>query len=397
MDFRSTAFLADPYPSYRFLRDHAPFWREPHSGHVYVTRYDDVRALLLDPSLSSDRTEERLHRVAGGEADALRPILHDRLLMTDGAHHRALRQQVGASFTAAQIRRCSDLVAGIVDDELRGIDWSRPVDVLNQLAIPIPSRVILSVLGFHEDDHAALRRWTDAFYEWLASSPGSIEARTARAVHATAHIHDLVVAEVARSREAPSDTMLGHLATSVAAGQLTDDEVVANLIGIVNAAHETTTSLLVNGTLALLQNPDQLALLVEDPELLDAAVDEMLRFDGPAQIVSRLVVDERQIGDVLCVPGTLVALVIGSANRDERAYDDPDRFDVRREGSTSLSMGHGAHYCVGSALAKLEAIEFFRRVVPRLVDARLVTDPVTWRPTPAFRCPSALVVDFGRP
>ncbi|CAB4859006.1 unannotated protein [freshwater metagenome] len=396
LDFRSPEFIANPYPTYALLRDQQPFWFEPHSRHVYVSRYADIKAVLLDQRFISDRTDERLARLpAGTSSTCLRRVLHDRLMMTDGEEHRSVRRQVSWAFTAAQVRTYGDLVRGSLTQAFGRIEWSGPVDVLRQIALPVPSQVILSILGFDEGDHDSLRLWTDEFYEWLASSPAPMAERTEHAVDGTGRMYEYVERQVRGGRADTDGSLLSALIASEEAGALTTDQVVANLIGIVNAAHETTSSLMLNGTVALLRNPGVLEDLLEHPDLIPAAVDEMARYDAPAQIISRLIVEPTVVGDISCEPGTLLALVLASGNRDERAYGDPDEFDIRREGPVNLSFGHGSHFCVGTALARLEAIEYFTMLLPRLRGARILNEPIPWRPTPAFRTPDELVVQFA--
>jgi cytochrome P450 len=205
---------------------------------------------------------------------------------------------------------------------------------------------------------------------------------------------DYVERQVLGGRANSDGSLLSALVASEEAGTLTTNQVVANLIGIVNAAHETTSSLMLNGTVALLRNPDVIEDLLEHPELIPDAVDEMARYDAPAQIISRLVVEPTAVGDISCEPGTLLALILASGNRDERAYETPDDFDIHRTGPVNLSFGHGSHFCVGTALARLEAVEYFTMVLPRLRGARILSEPIPWRPTPAFRTPDELVVQF---
>ena len=367
LDFRSAEFIENPYPTYARLRDEQPFWFEPHSQRVYVSRYADIKAVLLDPRFISDRSEE----------------------------YRAVRRQVSWAFTTAQVRTYTDLVRETLTQAFDRITWSDPVDVLRQIALPLPSQVILSILGFDEGDHESLRLRTDELYSWLASSPAPMGERTDHAVYGTGHMVDYAERQVLGGRANSDGSLLSALVASEEAGALTTNQVVANLIGIINAAHETTSSLMLNGTVALLRNPDVIEDLLEHPELIPDAVDEMARYDAPAQIISRLMVEPTVVGDVPRESGTLIALILASGNRDARAYETPDDFDIRRKGPVNLSFGHGSHFCVGTALARLEAVEYFTMVMPRLRGARILSEPIPWRPTPAFRTPDGLVVHFA--
>ena len=269
------------------------------------------------------------------------------------------------------------------------------MDFLEDIALPIPSKIILLVLGFPPDDFVQLRQWTSDFYTWLASSPDSIEVRTQRAMDATQHMRDYISDRLKNPPE--GDSLLHELLADEAAGELTDDEVVANLIGIVNAAHETTTSLMANSMILLLSHPDQLDLLLADPSLVSGAVVEVGRLESPSQIISRVAAHDLELQGVSLRAGQLVAINLAQANRDPSVYPDPDRFDITRSGLAPLTFGHGEHFCIGTALARLETEVLVSMLLPRLPGATIVNSPVEWRPTPAFRCPKELVIKFGQP
>lgn len=390
-------YIADPYPTYRAMAEEAPVWLQEETGHVYVSRYADVKAVLLDSAnYSNNRVQDRLSRVADEiPAQCLAAILHDRLVMTDGPRHRALRVKMRDAFTAARVRTYEPMIHEVIEDHLAGIDWSRPVDFLQEIALPIPSKIVLLVLGFPPADFAQLRQWTSDFYTWLASSPDPIEMRTQRAIDATQHMRDYISD---RLRNPPGDgSLLDELLADEAAGELTDDEVVANLIGIVNAAHETTTSLMANSIILLLNHPDQLDLLVADPTLIPGAVVEVGRLESPSQIISRVAARDLEFQGVGISAGQLVAINLAQANRDPDVYPDPERFDVTRSGLAPLTFGHGEHFCVGTALARLEAQVLIGMLLSRLPGARILSDPIEWRPTPAFRCPRELIIQFASP
>jgi len=394
-DLRSPSFIADPYPVYRAMRDEAPFWRDPFTGHVFVTRYADVLGILKDPRFGSNRIADRMKRVpASVDTESLRSMLVDRLVMTDGDRHRDLRREVGSAFTAAMVRTYSPGTDAVVQAAFERFSERETLDVLNDLALPVPSQVILSVIGLPPRDHAQLRQWAEDFYLWLAHSPGDITARTERAVASVSGMSEYIRRELPAASVATGDNYLARMRANLADGRMSETEVVANLIGIINAAHETTTSLITNGTLALLQNPDQLQILIHKPDLIPNAIEEMLRFESPSQIISRIATEDVSLDGVDIAAGDMVALVLGSANRDERAFSHPDRFDVRRDERQHLAFGHGSHFCTGRGLASLEVAMIFRRLVPLLPNARIVSGDVVWRPTPAFRTPTALTIEF---
>lgn len=389
-------YIADPYPTYRAMAEESPVWLQEETGHVYVSRYADVKAVLMDSAnYSNNRVQDRLSRVPDEmPAQCLAAILHDRLVMTDGPRHRALRVKMRDAFTAARVRTYEPMIREVIADHLAGIDWSRPVDFLREIALPIPSKIVLLVLGFPPADFSQLRQWTNDFYSWLASSPDPIELRTQRALDATQHMRDYIQDRLRNPPAGAEGSLLDELLADEAAGDLTDDEVVANLIGIVNAAHETTTSLMANSMVLLMSHPDQLDLLLADPTLIPGAVVEVGRLESPSQIISRVAAHDLELQGVSIGAGQLVAINLAQANRDPEVYADPERFDVTRSGLAPLTFGHGEHFCVGTALARLETEELLSMLLPRLPGARILSDPIEWRPTPAFRCPRELIIQF---
>lgn len=396
-ELRGADYVADPYPIYRRMAESDPVWPQEATGHVYVSRYADVKAVLLDSeTYSSNRVEDRLRRVPDNiPATCLASILHDRLVMTDGPKHRALRVVMREAFTAAKVRTYQPMIDEVISEHLATIDWSKPVDFMEDIAIPIPSKIILLVLGFPPDDFHELREWTGDFYNWLASSPEPIEVRTQKALHGTGHMYDYIFDRVKALRAAPTGSLLCQLVNSNVANELTEEQVVANLVGIVNAAHETTTSLMANTMIMLLEHRDQLELIQADPELIPGAVNEVGRLESPSQIISRVATRDVDLHGVRIPEGALVAINLAQANRDPDVYPDPDRFDVTRKDAVTLTFGHGAHFCVGTALARMEVEELLHMLLPRMTGARILTDPIVWRPTPAFRCPEELVIQFG--
>lgn len=396
-ELQGADYVADPYPIYRQMAIEDPVWMQEATGHVYVSRYADVKAVLLDSdNYSSNRVEDRLRRVPENiPAQCLASILHDRLVMTDGPKHRALRVVMREAFTAAKVRTYQPMIHDVISEHLDAIDWSKPVDFMEEVAIPIPSKIILLVLGFPPDDFHELREWTGDFYNWLASSPEPIEVRTEKALHGTGHMYDYIFDRVKALRDAPTGSLLCQLVNSKESNELTEEQVVANLVGIVNAAHETTTSLMANSMIMLLRDRSQLELLLADPTLIPGAVTEVGRLESPSQVISRVATRDIDLHGTLIPEGGLVAINLAQANRDPDVYADPDRFDITRKDAVTLTFGHGAHFCVGTALARMEVEELIAMLLPRMPEARIITDPIVWRPTPAFRCPEELVIQFA--
>ena len=397
-DFHDPAFYANPYPYYRQMQQEDPVWHNPISGHWVVTRYKDVMEILHSPDCSNHRLDELLRRVPdnlAAEAGLMRAALKDRLLFLEGESHLRIRKLVMQAFSHDSIQRQKPLVEKIVADVLDGVDLSKPVDLVANVTNQVPGRVILEILGFPEDKQLQMKEWTDHIYAWLGTASGTIEERTELAVVAMQQLTEAIRGEASRVRQARREDMLTALVHAEDEGhQLTDDELVANVIGLINAGQETTTCLLANGMLALMTHPEERARLQTHPELWETAIDEFLRYESPAQFVARRVESPITIGGVALDPGAFISLGLGAANRDPAVFTDPDRLDVSRKECRVLAFGFGPHFCAGSALAHLEASLFFHEMETRYPNLELAVSPqeIEWRHTVSFRSPLTLPV-----
>ncbi len=402
-DLHAASAVADPYPVYARIRAEHPLWYNPASGAWLVSTYADVERILRDPAYGNARLTELIERLPTEKrqlADPLRPFLDTRLVLTDGERHRRLRRLVMQGFTGARIEDYTPTVRRIAGALIDRLPEGEPVDLVPALTNVLPGLVILSVLGIDVRSQDRLKAWTDTFYRWFAHAPGAIEERTVAAVDALDRTAALLGEELARVRGRPAAGLLGALAAAREEGDLLDDgELVANVIGIVNAGQETTTCMLANGIFRLLEHPDQLARLRADTALLPSAVEEILRYDAPAPTNARVVVTETELAGVTLDPGTLVALGLAAANRDPAAFPDPDRFDVGRTPNRHLSFGMGPHYCVGNGLARREGEIMLELLLVRFGSIEAAWDAGSgppWRPSLAFRAPAALPVILRR-
>ncbi|MBX3733982.1 MAG: cytochrome P450 [Verrucomicrobiae bacterium] len=397
-DLHDPGVIADPYPVYARMRRDAPVWHNPASGSWAVTRYADVRHVLDAPEFSNARTAELFARLPAADrslAEPLRPLLEPRLLFTEEERHRRLRALLMQGFTPAHLQNYSGLITDRLNALLRDLPRDEPVDLLQRVCGLLPGMVILSLLGIPLREQDDMRTWTDAIYAWMGHFPGSIVERTHRALEAVDGLRGRLRGHMEAVRITPRPDLLSALVHAREEGEFLDEnELIANVIGLVNAGQETTGCLLANGLLRLLQFPEQMERLRQAPEAMATAVEEMLRYDAPAQFVARRVNVPVDLGGVRLEPGTLVAVGLGSANRDESVFRDPDRFDISRHPNPHLSFGHGRHFCLGNALARLEATTFFTALLqrfPRIEPAWEGASPA-WRPTLSFRCPNSLPV-----
>jgi cytochrome P450 len=397
-DLHDPAVIADPYPTYARMRQQQSVWQNPASGSWVVTRYADVQRVLLASETSNHRVDELLARVpksAGLCVEPLREVLTPRLLFTEGEQHIRLKRLIMQTFAPHHIQIYANVVAERLRLLLDTLPLGEPVDFLAKVTNLLPGMVILSILGISVEDEDRMKGWTDDIYAWIGHSSGSIVDRTKRALCAVSGLQARLLELIAEARRRPQADMLSALVHAEEEGLiLSDEELLANVIGLVNAGQETTTCLLANGLIRLLQFPEQQERLRENPSLIESGVEEMLRFDAPAQFIARRVEQPLEMEGIRLEPGALIALGLASANRDKQAFDRPNEFDVGRSPNPHLSFGHGIHFCVGNALARMEAKQMFVALLERFRSIHLAcsASALPWRPTTSFRCPVSLPI-----
>ncbi len=390
------ALLADPYPLLRRLRSECPVYR---SGSRYLlTRHDDVAAVLRDPRFSAKRPtrvrENAASAPAGPTGARMRAMMAFRgrqMLESDPPDHTRLRGLANHAFAARTIAAMHGRIQGLVDDLLDAVVSRGEMDAIAAIAYPLPVIVIAELLGVPPEDRDLIRRWSAGAIPFLDGFRNPIAAEAS-----WQGFGDYLRGIIADRRAAPRDDLLtAFLAAEDGGSRLDEEELLAMCILLLIAGHETTTNLIGNGLLTLLRHPDQLALARDDPARLASAVEEVLRYEGPVQIAARVATVECEIAGVPIAAGTPLTLHLGAANRDPARFTDPDRFDSARTGPRHLAFGQGAHYCLGSVLARMEAEITLGTMLRRLPDLRLASAEVEWRRNITWRGPVALPVAFG--
>ncbi len=401
-DLHDPAVIADPYPTYARMRQEHPLWLNSLSNTWVATRYADVKMLLNSSHASNHRIDHLLARLPLSErarAAPLERIFEPRLLFTEGERHSRIKHLVMQTFAPYHVAHYATVVAERLGRLLEVLPADEPLDFVARVTNLLPGMVILSILGIPVDEQPRMKGWTDDVYAWMGHWPGPILDRTQQALAAVDGLEERLEELLEAARRSPGPDMLSALVHAQDEGRILDTrELVANIIGLVNAGQETTTCLLANGLARLLQHPDQLARLRDDPGLLAPGIEEMLRFDAPAQFIARRLESPLDLHGVRLDTGSVVALGLASANRDEAAFTDPGRFDVARSPNHHLSFGQGAHFCVGATLARMEATQMFTELLRRFRGIELVGtfEELRWRPTTSFRCPMSLPVVLRR-
>ena len=361
-------FQQDPYPAYRALRAKDPVhWSELSRGWVF-SRFEHVDAILRDHErFGSDE------RRAGGAAPEYTPPFPEgrSILVVDPPDHTRLRGLVARAFTPRAIAEMEPRIKQIVDDVLADVPDNESFDIMEKLAYPLPVRVIAEMLGVPAEDQDRFKEWSDRVARILEPTitPGEMSG----AVAAAEELSDYFRGIIALRRSAPQDDLISRLIAAEEDGEkLSMDEMLAMLRLLLAAGNETTTNLIGNGLLALLRHPDQLRRLQSDPSLVDGAIEELLRYDGPVQTDGRTVLEDIELEGKKLKRGQRAVLLIGSANRDARVFERPNALDITREGPAHVAFGRGIHHCIGAPLARREGRIAFTALVEHFREIRLV-------------------------
>ncbi|MBA2238174.1 MAG: cytochrome P450 [Lysobacter sp.] len=372
-------FAESPYEHYQEMRDIHPVQEHP-MGVWFVSRHADVAALLRDPRLSTS-----LKNLAAGpmreqfeQTVANAPVQLVNMMDSDPPDHTRLRSLVGKVFSPRAIAALEPLVTELVDQSLDRIADAGSANLIDAFAFPLPFAVISAMLGMPETDTTRLLELTETFV--LALEPvGDPEVMKA-IFQSNVELCDIILEAIAWKRNNPADDLLTALVRSADNGDfLSDDELVAQVLLLYIAGHHSTVNLIGNAVAALLQHPDQLALLRSNPDLIGNAVEEFLRYDSPTHQTRRITLAPYTIGDTEIPAGAMIIACLGAANRDERMFGpDADvlRLD-REEASKHVSFSAGAHHCLGAALARLEGRVAISRLVARFPGLAL-SGPVRW-------------------
>jgi cytochrome P450 len=390
LDFLSVAltpeFREDPYQFFSLLREHEPVHQTPF-GVYLVSRHADASAIVRDPHLSTDQQNSDLFRTF---AEANPPsdddtMNQDRMnnvvmLFMDPPDHTRLRGLVSKAFTPKMVERLRMRVQKIVDERLDEVEarGDGRMDVVTDLAYPLPVVIICELLGVPPEDHATFSAWSSELAASIDPDPLVSPDQRVRIEAAGNAFLEYFGDLIERRRRSLRDDLLSALIDAEEGGdRLTEEELLGTALFLLIAGHETAVNLIGNGTLALLQHRDQLERLRDDPSLDRHTVEELLRFDSPVQLTQRITLDEYQVGDVTIRKGQNLVPLLGAANRDPEEFDEPDRLDLGRENANrNVAFGGGHHFCLGAALARLEGEVAIGTLVRRFSDIELAGEPV---------------------
>jgi cytochrome P450 len=401
------AVLESPWDYYRKLRAEAPVYRDPHTGIFHVASYPLVLEALKHHELYSNRFAPAMGgSLAGDSADPELRELADRaypgvdtMLTADPPEHKRFRGLVNKAFTPRRVNQLEAGIRELADDLIDAFEPAGEFEVLSQFAVLLPLTVIADQLGVPRADLAQFKRWSDGFTAQLSGMASGSDA--VEAIKRILEYQQYFAARLEECRAAPRDDIISDLVRARLDDErpLDTPECLSIIQQLLVAGNETTAATIAEGLLLLIEHPDQLAIVREDPGVLPNLVEEVLRLTSPTANMWRKARTTSVLGGVEIPEGSMLLLRYASANRDESVFPDPDRFDVRRENAGEhLAFGHGIHFCIGAMLARKELAVAFGRLLDRLDGLRLVPGhgPPRHKPSVLLRGLAELHVAFER-
>ncbi|WP_067894737.1 cytochrome P450 [Nocardia vaccinii] len=394
-DLNDPAVIADPYPHYAWLREQKPVYHSTDPDLWILSRRDDVVAALRDsarlssdPGAAAEFSDNPFNpglRIPGGLGRILERVMPVRTLLTsDPPYHTRLRKKVSRAFTPRRIaeweHRIGEIAERLTDDMVTASTGGEPVDLVRELASPLPTIVIAEMMGIPEHQHPQFKRWSDNLINGLLT-----DGSTTRMLVSAAGIAGFFARIVRDRRRNPGGDLVSVLVTPDADGEaLSLVELIQFCVLLLVAGNETTTNLVSNAMLAMLGRPSLWQRITHEPELATAAVEEALRFDSPGQGLLRITLSDITFQDTTIPAGARVLPLVGSANRDPHHFDDPDEFRLDRNVNDHIAFGIGIHYCIGNSLARIEARQALQALARRAPHLALAGAPARI-PSPVLR------------
>jgi cytochrome P450 len=385
--------LANPYPLYHRLRAESPVHWDPLLRVWVVTRYEDVIRVLRD--FSAERTPPPAQLTLMGLA-ALNPVakvMVKQMLFLDPPAHTRIRSLASAAFTPTRVEMLRSHIREIIQNLLKPFAATGRMNLIADLAEPLPCIVTAEMLGVPVEDHPQLKLWSQDFAEVLGNfqhNPDRVQRILKCTEGMSAYFREMMHSDKLR----PEGLVNSLKNAEIQGDRLTEDEVIANCIITMVGGQETTTNLLGNGVLALLRNPAELEKLRANPALVPSAVEELLRFESPTQYTGRIAPQDTEIGGKVIKQKQAVFAVLGAGNRDPERFPNPDKLDIARQDNKHLAFGWGAHFCFGAPLARIEAQIAFEELLRLQNWALEAGRPLTWRTNLALRGLTALPITF---
>lgn len=388
-------FHNNPYPTYNHLRQEDPIHWSFLQAWV-ITRYADVEAILKDDRFQVDNLPQRLlqksHYLKQGNLDPLAQTIHHWLFFLQPPDHKRLRGLVSRAFSPTTVEAMRPEIETMANDLLNLVKSTGKMDVIKDLASPLPAMTVTRILGLPPEDYPKLVRWSYELF-FVFDQPMSLQGyqkQNQMAIEA----RDYLKERICQLEKQPNDGLISHLIAARDEGiKISEDEIIGFCIMLLIVGQETTKSFTGNAVVALLNYPEKLTELQENPDLIKNAVEELLRYDSPVQVIARLAKEDVKIRDKIIRQGDKVILCIGSANRDPDQFINPDQLDFNRK-NYSLPFGGGIHFCLGAFLARVQGQVAISAIAQNLLKLKLVDNCLDWRESITLRGLKTLRVTF---
>lgn len=373
----------DPHTPLKSLREAGPVFRDDMAKTWLLTEYSGVRETVNDRSFDRHPRNAEEGSLARNFSD---PDETGRtsILFMDEPDHSRVRPPLARAFYA-RINKMRPIIEGVIDDIFDAAPKSGRFDLMEELAVPIPIMVIAKILGVDDERTPEFRDWSEAVI--LSLNPFRTPEEAARLEEGAAKLDAYFAELMAARRKTPGDDLISDMVMLQASGEaeVTDDEIQINLQALLVGGNLTTTDLIGNGALLFLQNPDQIAALNANPSLAAQAVEEVLRYEAPVQITSRVVSEDREVAGCPMKKSHPVLCSLASANRDPSVFDAPDQFDITVKRASHVAFGGGSHICIGAPLARIEARHVYLKLFEIYPNLSLPEQAFVWRTLPFFR------------
>lgn len=391
----SPEFLQNPYPYYELYREQNPVAWSSRGNQWIITGMEESNTILRDNHFGK-KMERWKHPniMLRALLKFMRVTNSGNMLLEDAPSHTRLRTLVQPAFSPSTVRALESHIAEVSEQLMANIQPGSRGDLITSLAFPLPITVITELLGIPAEDRERFKSWSNTI---TASLKGSVcPYKAYRSYRASRELRSYLKTIVKYKRSQPANDLLSVLAQAQGkdTGDLSEKELLSNSVLVLIAGHETTVNLIGNGMYHLLQNPEQKQLLVQNPQLIDQAIEEFLRYDPPVQLVRRICYKETEIAGKRILPNDAITVLLGACNRDPRVFERPDQFDITRPKGKHLSFGAGIHYCIGAELARAEARIAVGTLLAKFPDVRLAETNMIYRPLLALRGLSALDVIY---
>ena len=386
--------LANPYPLFHRLRTEDPVHWDPFLHAWVVTKYNDVVTVLYHYSAARTPTPQQLTDIGLASLNPIAQVMVKQMLFLDPPAHTRIRSLASHAFTPQRVEVLREHIREITNSLLDNVQGQGHMDVIADLAEPLPCIVTAEMLGVPVEDYPQLKAWSQDFAEMLGNFQHNPD-RASKVLKSTLDMADYFRAAIRERRLHPREGLVSSLLNAEINGdRFTEEEVIANCIVTMVGGQETTTNLIGNGVLTLLRNPDQLDKLRSDPSLIPSGVEEMLRYESPSQHTARLAPEDTTLGGKRIAKRQAVIAVMAAGNRDPERFPEPDRFDIARSNNRHLAFGWAAHFCFGAALARIEGQTAFELMIQRLPNWKLQPDPLVWRTNLGLRGLTKLPIRF---